>query len=419
MTAPDAEVLVVGGGPAGSATATLLARRGHDVLLLDRAAFPRAKACAEYLSPGVVDVLGRLGVQDAIGQAGVAWLRGMRIQTRHASVDITYPSGHNGGLARCALGVPREVFDTMLLDNARASGARVQERTYVSSVMLEEGQVVGARVRSGSAQSPAPALADSDEAASPAPYESLIRARVVVAADGLHSAVARSLGLERQVRWPRRLGLVARYAGGTALGDSGEMHVGHRLYCGLAPVGGGLVNVGLVGELPLKRSGESREELFERRLAKLPGAMRALAGARRVTPVRGAGPLARGVRRVMGPGYLLVGDAAGFLDPFTGEGIYRALRGAELAAEAVERALERPDCLPIGYAQARAAAFGEKERVTWLIQLFMISPRWFDYVLRNLAKRPALAALLGGILGDYRPAGAALRPAFLAALLRP
>ncbi len=405
MTRLDAEALVVGGGPAGAATATLLARRGHDVLLLDRAAFPREKACAEYLSPGVVDVLERLGALEAIRNLDVAWPRGMRIQARRSALDVTYPALNQPGDRRCALGVPRSFFDAVLLDHARASGVRVQERAFVAGAVVEGRQVVGVRTRSAPAEAQAGAT--------------VVRARVVVAADGLRSAVARSLGLERRVRWPRRLGLVTHYAGVTALGDCGQMHVGHRLYCGLAPVGGGLVNVGLVAELDSRRPGESREQLFERRLAELPGAVRALAGARRVTPVRGAGPLARRVRRVAGPGYLLVGDAAGFLDPFTGEGVYRALRGAELAADAVERALRRADCLPVGYSRARAAAFGDKEWVTWLIQLFMCSPRWFDHVLGNVAKQPALATVLGGILGDYHPAGVALRPTFLAALLRP
>jgi menaquinone-9 beta-reductase len=411
VTALDAEVLVVGGGPAGSTTAALLARRGHDVLLLDRAAFPREKACAEYLSPGVVDVLERIGALNAIRQADVAWPRGMRIQTQHAGVDITYPTSDAGSRGRCSLGIPRSLFDTLLLNHARASGARVQERTFVTGAVVEAGQVTGVRARA--------ATGDTSHGSSENAGAVTLRARVVVAADGLRSAVVHSLGLERPVRWPRRLGLVARYAGVRALGNTGEMHVGHRLYCGLAPVGGDLVNVGLVGEMGSRHAGESREQLFERRLGELPGATRTLAGARRVTSVRGVGPLARRVRQVTGPGYLLVGDAAGFLDPFTGEGVYRALRGAELAADAGERALQRPDCLPVGYTAARHLAFAEKERVTWLIQLFMTSPRWFDYVLGNLARRPALGAVFGGILGDYRPARPALRPGFLAALLRP
>jgi flavin-dependent dehydrogenase len=241
----------------------------------------------------------------------------------------------------------------------------------------------------------------------------------VVAADGLHSAVARSLGLERPVAWPRRLGLVARYEGAPSIAQAGEMHVGPGLYCGLAPVGGGLVNVGLVGALGAKPAGERTAPFFERRLRELPGVARALRDARRVTPVRGAGPLARRVRRVAGPGYLLVGDAAGFLDPFTGEGIYRALRGAELAARAVEQVLRRADATPVGYPRARHAAFAAKERVCLLVQGFLSSYRLFDYVVGHLAERPHLAAVLAGVLGDYRPAARALQPAYLWALLAP
>jgi flavin-dependent dehydrogenase len=241
----------------------------------------------------------------------------------------------------------------------------------------------------------------------------------VVGADGLQSAIVRSLGLSRPMRWPQRLGLVARYAGVGGIDQYGEMHVGRGVYCGLAPVGSGLVNVGLVGRLTDSIRSESRAQLFERLLTQLPGVMEILRGAERVIPVRGVGPMGRRVRRVAGPGYLLVGDAAGFLDPFTGEGVYRALRGAELAAPAAERALERDDAVPVGYSQARHAAFAAKDRVCWLIQLFLASPPMFGYAIGNLARRPALAAVLAGVLGDYRPARTALEPAYLAAMLRP
>jgi flavin-dependent dehydrogenase len=125
------------------------------------------------------------------------------------------------------------------------------------------------------------------------------------------------------------------------------------------------------------------------------------------------------VRRVAGPGYLLVGDAAGFLDPFTGEGIYRALRGAELAAAAAEQALQRADRVPSGYARARRAAFGDKERVCLLVQGFLSSYPAIRYVTGRLAARPQVAATLAAVLGDYQPAAPALRPAFLWSLLRP
>ncbi|HEX7102966.1 MAG TPA: geranylgeranyl reductase family protein [Nitrolancea sp.] len=399
MTSWDAEVLVAGGGPAGSATAALLAQRGHDVLLLERARFPREKPCAEYFSPGVVDVLERLGALDDLLAAQPARPRGMRVGSARASFLISYDAaGDRGG--RAGIGIPRPLFDQVLLDHARTSGARVQEGVRVRGATVESGRVVGLSV---SAQG----------------RESELGARFVVAADGLHSTIARSLGLDLPVRRPRRLGLVARYEGVSAIGRYGEMHVGRDLYCGLAPVGGEVVNVGLVGALGVKRAGEPTERYFERRLTELPGVGKALEGARRITPIRGVGPLARRVSRVAGPGYLLVGDAAGFLDPFTGEGVYRALRGAELAADAVERALRHADAIPDGYEETRHIAFADKERVCLLIQFFLGSPRLFEYVVRRLSDRPQVAGPLAGVLGDYQPAKPALRPRFLWTLLKP
>lgn len=395
----DADVLVAGGGPAGSATAAMLAQRGHDVLLLERARFPREKPCAEYLSPGVVDVLGRLGALDDLLAAQPARPRGMRVGSERASFLVSYGAADDLR-GRAGLGIQRPLFDQVLLDHARASGARVQEGLRVREATVESGRVVGLCVGARSEKSE-------------------LNARFVVAADGLHSAVSRSLGLDLPVRWPRRLGLVARYDGVSAIDRFGEMHVGRDLYCGLAPVGGGLVNVGLVGALGVKRAGEPIERYFERRLAELPGVGEALKGARRITPIRGVGPLARRVRRIAGPGYLLVGDAAGFLDPFTGEGIYRALRGAELAADAVEQALRHPDAIPDSYERDRRAAFAEKERVCLLIQFFLSSPRLFEYVVRRLSDRPQVAGPLAGVLGDYQPASPALRLRFLWALLKP
>ena len=399
MSAWDAEVLVVGGGPAGAATATWLARAGHDVLLLEKARFPREKPCAEFLSPGLSDILERLGVLDTLRATQAAWPRGMVVGTERASFLVAY-GGADDPTGRSALGIPRPIFDQILLDHARAAGARVQERLRVLGAVVDNGRVVGVRARD-------------------AVGEVALRARFVVAADGMRSAVARSLDLDLPIHWPRRLGLVARYASVPGIGHFGEMHVGRDLYCGLAPTGNGVVNVALVGGLAAKHADESVERYFERRLAELPGAVATLGTARRITPIRGVGPLARRVRRVAGPGYLLVGDAAGFLDPFTGEGVYRALRGAELAAAAVERALRRADGLPVGYARARRAAFADKERVGLLIQLFLGSPRLFEYVIRHLSERPRVARAVAGVLGDFEPARSALRPRFLWSLLKP
>jgi menaquinone-9 beta-reductase len=388
--------VVVGAGPAGSSTAALLARQGQHVVLLDRARFPREKPCAEYLSPGVADALDRIGALDRVLALHPARPQGMRIQTASSSFVLRYDGSD---VPRTGLGLPREALDAALVEHAAKQGAEVRERTHALGAMVEDGRVVGVRVRDGER---------IEE----------IKADFVVGADGIHSVVSRSLGLDRAARWPARLGLIARYAG-VPLGPFGEMFVGHGFYCGVAPVGSGMVNVGLVGPMERPQNGEPIERFFERRLAQVPGARELLSAGRRVTSVRGVGPLARRVSRVSGPGYLLVGDAAGFLDPFTGEGVHRALLGGELAAQSIVHAMERDDRRPVGYEAARRKAFADKERVCLLVQLFLACPPLFSRLLQHLAHRPAVARQLAGVLGDYRPAAPALRPRYLWSLLRP
>ncbi len=154
-----------------------------------------------------------------------------------------------------------------------------------------------------------------------------------VGADGTRSSVSRLVGADRGVRFPRRIGLVAHYSGTGDLTEHGEMHVGPGYYVGLAPTPGGELNVGMA--LPMDRGRGSARRRFEAAIAGLPSVARRLAGSARLTPIRGAAPIGHRVSAPAGPGWLLVGDAAGFVDPFTGEGIHRALRSARAAADAI------------------------------------------------------------------------------------
>jgi menaquinone-9 beta-reductase len=144
-----------------------------------------------------------------------------------------------------------------------------------------------------------------------------------------------------------------------------------------------------------------------------------LDGAGRISSVRGFGPMGKRVRATSGSGFLLVGDAAGFFDPLTGEGIHRALRGGELAAQSTLTALDRPDRIPAGYDQARAELFNDKERVCRIIQLLLEFPRALTYSTRRAGSREPVTRELRGILGDYAPARRALRPSILWNLFRP
>lgn len=395
------EVVVVGGGPAGSATAALLAEAGRDVVLVDRARFPRPKACAEYLSPGAVAILARLGVLGQLAPGVGRRLRGMELRSPNgARFLVEY---HSGARSEQSLAVPRCDLDATLLQVARARGAQVHEGFQVTDVIVSDGLLHGVMGRESAGQNTA------------------LRARLVVGADGAQSVVARALGLRRPARWPRRLGLVTHLTGVSWPHDYGEMHVGRNGYVGVAPVADDLVSVGLVRPLPRGRLGPARTALA-RALTEYPELAARLETGHSVEAVRGVGPLAHGVRSCVGPGYALVGDAAGFLDPFTGEGVYRALRGAEILASAADRALSidgGPVHLGRAYELARRAAFRSKEQLTRLIQLFVHWPALMDYLVERLRRRPALAAHLSKVLGDIAPAEEALRPGFLWSLLRP
>ncbi len=397
------DAVVVGAGPAGAATAALLARRGFSVVLLDRAAFPRDKACGEYTSPETEQVLKRMGVLEPVLRAGARRLPAMKVISPAGRSFIMQYSREGRDDEAHVLATPRRVLDAALVDHARRSGACVREREKVEGVLVQDGVAAGVvlRRRGGEARE--------------------IRARLVVGADGVHSAVVRSLGLEAPLRWPRNLGMVAHYRGYSGLDSWGEMHVSERGYAGLAPLSGGLVNVGLVMPMSAKLTGTAAER-FEAFANSFPAVRERLGGAERVSQVRGVGPIGARVGRVHGPGYLLVGDAAGFFDPFTGEGVYKALRGAELAAEVAAEALEKNDLSARGlsrYARLRRRHFAAKEIVCRLVQLFVAVPPAMDYVAARLAARPAPLNTITGVLGDFADARAALSPTFLWSLLRP
>lgn len=390
------DVVIVGAGPAGSAAAILLAERGWSVTLLDKAAFPRPKICGEYLSPEAARVMDRLGVLKAVDAAGAQSLSGMRIIAPDGTVlDGTYPtSGPWRGYRDHALAIRREVFDRILLERARALPVDVRERHRVTGLIVEGGLVRGVKT----------------ESADGAPVE--VRSRLVVGADGRASVVAHALGLVRSHRL-KRLALIQHVSGIEGLGDRGEIYVDPPDYSILNPVAPGIVNLSLVVPLAHAKPFSSRLETFmEARLRQLRHVPARLAGMKAEGPVMAMGPLAYRVGEPRVGGVLLAGDAAGFYDPFTGEGLYTALRSAELLAEVAHPALSTGDVSAgalAPYARAKRAAFADKARVTQALQFIIAHRRLANGAARFLQRRPALLSALMGVIGDFVPPRALLR----------
>ncbi|MGH7717661.1 MAG: NAD(P)/FAD-dependent oxidoreductase [Gemmatimonadaceae bacterium] len=404
----DAQVLIVGAGPAGSATAWALARSGTDVLLLDRARFPRDKTCAEYLSPQASRILFDMGALDACERAGAAHLAGMLVRAPGGATlrgDFVAAHGFRGFRDR-GLALRRTVLDNILLGRARAAGARVLEGARVSDVTRDaRGRVSGVRL-----------IPENGGAAE-------LRAAIVVGADGLRSIVARRLSLAHRARLPRRLAFVAHFEGIGDVGAYGEMHVERDGYVGLANVGHGLTNVALV--VPHARAREvsgDAARFLDSWIRRRPHLAPRFTRAARVTPVRATGPFAARARRSWVPGAALVGDAADFFDPFTGEGIYNALRGGELLGESLLPALvdgspRSLDSALATYDRARRREFAAKSRVERLLGVAVSFPPLMDRLTSALARHKDMADLLVGVAGDFIPAREVLSARFVTRLL--
>ena len=399
-------VIVVGGGPAGSSTAFFLAREGVEVTILDRAHFPRDKTCSEYLSPQASRILAEMDVLSAVENSGAAQLTGMRVHAPNgATIHGEFAADHGfRGYRDRGLAIRRTILDSILLDRARDAGAKVEEGVRVTDVIRSSnGRITGVATIGADG-------ADANRTAS-----------LVIGADGLRSVIGRRLGLVKPSRWPRRIALVTHYEGVESVGEFGEMHVERGGYCGIASVGNGLTNVAVV--VPVSRASDvaiDRTEFLESWLAERPVLAARFARAKRAGPVRATGPFATSARRAWAKGAALVGDAADFFDPFTGEGIYTALRGGEILASHASEAIRNPaeaDSALREYDRARRKEFSGKWMVERLVGTAIAFPPIINRAANVLSRRRDMADILVGVVGDFVPAREVLRPGYLLSFL--
>jgi flavin-dependent dehydrogenase len=396
------DVAIVGGGPAGAALAIALARRGRDVLVLERSPAWRWRACGVFTSPVTFQSLARLGLASSDLASVAQSVPAMRVETPSGTrFRLTYGADAAAPVPATAVGLDRSALDPLLLDLARAAGADVR---------------VGATVRGVDERRLTVASDGGDRE---------IEAGVVVGADGIRSVVARSTGVVRDAWLGDRVGLTFHVADPSPDEPrDARMILFRGGYVGLAPVPGGRVNVGIV--LGASWAGRLRaggaQRTVEEVLAAIPPAVDDPVDwptARPCDPIEGAAPIGHRVARRYGPSWLLVGDAAGFLDPFTGEGLHRALVSARLAAVAIDRHLGGDTAGLPAYDRAMSARFRSKDAVSLLVQAFLERPPLFEFAARRLAARSRVRETMGLVMGDLVPASHALDPRYVTALLRP
>jgi geranylgeranyl reductase family protein len=379
----DTDVLIVGGGPGGSAAAYHLARHGIDVTVLEKATYPREKVCGDGLTPRGVQAVRSMGIDT--NDPGFEKVIGLRVHARRTTIELPWPQLTS--FPGYGLVMPRDRFDQLLAQRAAEAGARFLEGTEALEPIVESGWVRGAMTR--------PA---ADRSADP----TAIRARCTIAADGAASRFAAPAGVRRVTTRP--LGIAARryyrvsYHPGPWFESWLDLWDGDLLLPGygwLFPMEGGRINLG-AGMLNTFKGFKdvSAQQLFAAFARMMPPEW----GITEETADGGvlSGPLPMSFNRSPQsvPGLLLIGDAVGAVNPFNGEGIAYAVETGAIAAELVHEALvhDRPG-LTMRYPQVLRDTYGRYFFIGRQFARIIGNPSVMGRATRYLLPKRAIMAL--------------------------
>jgi geranylgeranyl reductase family protein len=351
----EADVVVVGAGPGGSAAATFLARAGHDVLLVEKSSFPRDKVCGDALTPRAVKALELLGLHDEAAGTPPGWARqeGLRMYGGGVVLDLPWPELDD--FPAHSVTATRAIFDHTLAQHAVANGARLWEQTEALAAVRahgDGGRVTGIRYQRADGR------------------HGEVHAPIVVAADGNSSRIAVAAGLHRDRSRPMGVAIRGYYRSPRASMDVMEGYLEMRVPSGdgpgellpgygwIFPLADGLVNVGwgLLDSSTHFRSTNYREVLTSW-VAGLPAEWELRPDTMVGRPGSAGLPMAHNRRPMVHDGLVLLGDAAGMVNPFNGEGISYAIEAAAFASEAIDHAvrtgsLDRLEAYPAAVAEA-------------------------------------------------------------------
>lgn len=389
------DVIVVGAGPAGASAAYFLAEAGIDVLLVDREIFPRQKVCGDGVASRALVVLERMGLG--------AWLQ------RFVEPEVMLFSSPNGEAFRIRLEspegfcygrfIPRLRLDEAVVERAVVAGARLLDGTKVTSVEQRKDGLYLRAERNGQVVH--------------------LDARLAIAADGGQASFTRRLGLIR--RPPDLAAVRAYFEGDVGSENRAEIHVERAIMPGyhwIFPLGEGRANVGIGTLVSKVREGSlSLAEVVRQFVAQNPYAHERLRLAKMVSPVQGH-PLRTDLRgtRPYSQRVLVAGEAAGLVNPLSGEGIAYALESGEMAATHARRALESGDFSEAAlssYGRALHQRYGADHKAARFLRIFFKYPWLLNRLVRQMQQDPDFALTFGLVIIGVESPRTVLSPRFL------
>lgn len=392
---PSYDVIVIGGGPAGSTLAALLQRQGHSCLVLNSSKFPRYHV-GESMIPQTYGTLERLGLLPKMRASHFPVKHSVRFVGRSGTeADPFYFSETIEGERAQTWQVERSEFDEMCVNLAIEAGAEVRTGARVLKVLFKGDQAVGVTVQ-----------LDGDEQSRD------IQARVVVDASGRTTFLGKQLGLKEDVPELEKASMWTYYRGGKRRegideGETTVFMIEDRGWFWYIPLPDDLVSVGVVGSPEyLFDEGYDFEKIFLREVKRCEPLTPLLEKAHQIDQVRGIRKLAYINREVVGDGWVMIGDAAGFLDPIYSSGLFLALASAELAADCIHQAFEKDD-LSAEQLGAFVTPLWDGVDVIWRLISAFYDPTFSfgKFVKRFPNQRSALIdCLVGDVVGkDMRP----------------
>jgi len=381
------DIIIIGAGPAGSTTAALLAEKKYRVLLIERDKFPRFKI-GESLMPGTYWTLQRLGVLEKMQKSCFPQKYSVQFYSRTGKASSPFYFFENDPHeSSTTWQVLRSEFDQMLIENAQEKGAEVLQETAVHEILFDGDKAVGVRTKL-----PSGAVQD-------------FSAKVIVDATGQSALLARQLKLKDTEPKLKKASIYTHFAGayrdpGIDEGATLVMHTENQdSWFWYIPLPDDRVSVGVVGSIDylLQNRNEEAQQIFDSEIEKCPALKPRLANAKQLFPVKTTKDFSYRASQMSGHGWVLVGDAFGFLDPIYSSGVFLALKSGELAADAIAEAFEKND-----FSGAQLGRFGPEfvdgmEAIRKLVYAFYTRDFSFGRFLKEFPKhRQSIVNLLIG-----------------------